>query len=106
MSDSRNLVNELLSRGLVAFAGNPGRLDNKSAEERVVAALGSEDAIEMLPRIKEIFIELNTAEPPLWSAESETHIWQNVMTFLQSTHSELSTEAAKAAANRFAFDWR
>jgi hypothetical protein len=58
------MIDESLSRGIIAFIGQPGRLDRVSPEERVLRA-SPEDALDLLPRIKAILDEVGEHDPPL-----------------------------------------
>jgi hypothetical protein len=95
---------ELLSRGMVAFVGSPGRLDPTPDEERVVRATG-DAGYDLIPRIKAILAELDRADPPLWNAGS-AEMDQGVRAWLATHHPELSGEAIDAVTNQFTCNWR
>jgi hypothetical protein len=99
------VIDDQLSRGIVAFVGVPGRLGSKSAEERVVAAIG-DTALDLLPRLKAIMEQLHGAEPPLWNHSSLAEVGRLAEVWLQAHYPQLSADAIEAVRNRFTFDWR
>ncbi|HEY8474540.1 MAG TPA: hypothetical protein VIL37_18140 [Natronosporangium sp.] len=99
------MVDRALSEGIIAYVGVPGRLDDRPAEDRVVAAIGSARAAEVLPRITAIMHEMYATRelsgtPDLAELGRRAEVW------LRAECPELSGEAVNAVANRFAFDWK
>jgi hypothetical protein len=96
---------DLLSRGMIAFVGIPGRLDSTPDEERVVRVTG-DAGYDLIPRIKAILDELNRADPPLWNVASLDEMGRGVKAWLRTRHPELSGEAIDAVTNQFTYSWR
>jgi hypothetical protein len=91
------MIDESLSRGIIAFIGQPGRLDRVSPEERVLRAC-PEDGLDLLPRIKAILDEMGEHDPPLlgWTVQ-ETG--DRAEMYVRDHHPEVSNEAIKAIGN-------
>lgn len=100
------MIDTDLSAALIAFVGEPGRLDEKSSEERVADVLGAEAALDLVPRAKKIIDDMRSADPPLWPASSVAEISERATRWLREHHPELSHDAVRAAANRLSFEWR
>lgn len=96
---------ELLSLGMIAFVGSPGRHDSMPDEERVVRVTG-DAGYDLIPRIKAILDELNRADPPLWNVGSLDEMGRGVTAWLATRHPELSEEAIDVVANQFTYNWR
>jgi hypothetical protein len=99
------MPDEVLSKAAIAFLGILGRLTAESPEDRVVTAVG-DLAADVIPRIKNILNALYAAEPPLSLAPSVEQLGENASRWLRTTHPELTEEAVRQLANRFAFDWK
>lgn len=99
------MIDQLLSRGLIAYVGTPVRSDWKLAEDRVVEVAG-DAAPELLPRIKAIWDELHATKPPLWQAPTLAEVGRRAEAWLKAHHPELSDEAVTAACNQFTYEWR
>jgi hypothetical protein len=100
------MVDEELSRAVLAYVGAPGRLGDRSSEDRVMQVVGERAGFDLVPRIRRLLEDLHNAEPPLWAAESVAEIGRRAEAWLGSRHPELSGEAIRALANQFAFDWK
>jgi len=98
-------MNPLLSAAVVAFVGVAGRLDPRSPEQRVVAAVGDRGR-DVLPAVQGIIDDVYGARPPLSDLQSIGEIADAVRAYLGSRHPELSDEAVTAVVNRFTYDWR
>ncbi len=103
--DHRGVVDGVLSAGVIAFVGVPGRLDPRSADDRVVDAVGAA-AGGVLPRIKAIVDGLYSAEPPLWQSPDLAEVGRRAEAWLRERCPELSEEAVFAVRSRFTFDWK
>jgi hypothetical protein len=99
------MPDEVLSRATIAFLGIPGRLTAESPEDRVVAAI-VDLAVDVIRRIKDIVNALYAADPPLSLAPSVEQLGEEASRWLRTTHPELTEEAVRQLANRFAFDWK
>jgi len=102
---ARHVVDELLSRCVVAYVGTAGRFDRQSPEERVVEHAGA-DGFELLPTVKEIVEAVYDADPPLYNFRAVSGMGDAVKQFLCERCPELSPEAVDAIANNFAFDYK
>jgi hypothetical protein len=100
------MLDEELSQAVLAWVGEPGRLERSLPEERAVEVVGTDAALELIPRIRDLLEDLHGAEPPLWAAASAAEIGGRAEVWLKSRHPELSAEATRALANQFAFDWK
>jgi hypothetical protein len=103
--DHDGVVDRVLSAGMIAFVGVPGRLDARRADDRVVDAVGGEAPV-VLPRIKAIVDEVYSAEPELWQSPDLAEVGRRVEVWLRARCPELSDEAVVAVRNRFTFDWK
>jgi hypothetical protein len=99
------MPDEALSKALIAFLGTVGRLEAESPEHRVVAAIGDQ-ALDLIPRVKDIVEAFYTAAPPLSQASSVAQLGENACRWLRRNHPELTEEAVSQLANRFSFDWK
>jgi hypothetical protein len=99
------MVDESLSRAVLAYVGTPGRTRDADPEARVVEEIGGA-GLDLIPRVKSLVDELHDATPPLWAADSVEEIGHRVEVWLRGNYPELSDEAVRALANQYAFDWR
>jgi hypothetical protein len=77
------MTDQLLSQGLIAYVGTPGRSDGKSPEDRVVEVAG-DAAPDLLPRVEVIMNELHTAKPPLWQDSSLAEVERRAEAWLKA----------------------
>lgn len=105
LRDELCMVDEELSRAVLAYVGSPGRLGDRSPEDRVIDVVGERAGPDLAP-CPRLLEDLNHADPPLWAAESVAEIGHRAEGWLGSRHPELSREASRALANQFAFDWK
>jgi hypothetical protein len=98
------MVDEELSRGVLAYIGIVGRLLPEPAEKRVIDTLGDRGQ-DVLPRVTALLDEVFAVEPPLWS-NPNFEPYEQVESWLWMTHPELSIKAMRAIANRYAFDYK
>ena len=94
-----------LSEAVIAFVGEPGRVDSRSPEERVVERLGDQ-GIDVLGDVKQIVCGVYDADPPLHHFATLSEIGEAVCDFLHREYPQLSEDAVNAVANRFTYDWR
>jgi hypothetical protein len=99
------MVDESLSRAVLAYIGTPGRIRDVTPEDHVIEDMGGA-GLDLIPPVKSLVDELYEAKPPLWAADSVDAIGQRVGAWLRQHHPELSDEAIRAVANQYAFDWR
>ena len=99
------MIEPLLSRCVVAYVGTAGRLDRRSAEERVAEAEGDAGR-QVLPRVRDVVNDVYSAEPPLWQAASLSEIGRKVEAHLKAHRPELSDEAVQAICNNYTYDWK
>lgn len=90
---------------MIAYVGEPGRPDARSAEDRVLDAIGDQ-APDVLPRIKMIVDEMYSAETALWQSPDLAEVARRAEAWLRARCPELSNEAVIAVRNRFTFDWK
>jgi hypothetical protein len=95
-----------LSEAIAAYVGQPGTLDGVGPEERVAVRIGEEAASDVLPKVRAILDAMYSADPPLYNVATVAELGESASAWLRVNHPELSPEAVRAAANRFAFDWR
>ena len=100
------VVDEELSRAVLAYVGVAGRLEDASPENRVVQVVGGKASRNLFPRIRDLLDDLYNAEPPLWASDSVAEVGRRAESWLGSRHPELTGEAIRALANQFAFDWK
>jgi hypothetical protein len=100
------MVDEELSRAVLAYVGTPGRLGDGSPEDRVTRVAGEQAGLDLVPRIRRLLDDLYNANPPLWAGESVAEIGRRAEDWLGLSYPELSAEATRAVANQFAFDWK
>jgi hypothetical protein len=100
------MVDEGLSRAVLAYVGVPGRLGDRSLEDRVIQVAGEGAALDLVPRVRRLLDDLHDADPPLWAAESVGEIGRRAEAWLGLRYPELTAEAIRALANGFAFDWK
>ena len=106
MSEDVRVYDVTLSRALIAFVGQPGRIDEHSPEARVAAKIGDDAAFDVLPRVRRILDTMYGADPPLYDVPTEAELGQRASEWLLMNHPEVSPEAIRATSNRFAYDWR
>jgi hypothetical protein len=95
-----------LSEAMMAYVGEPGKLDPLPPEERVASRVGKDAAVDLLPRLRAILDAMYGADPPLHHVATERELGRRAEEWLRTNHPELSPGAVRAVANRFAFDWR
>jgi len=98
------MEDRLLSIGVVAFVGVPGRLDRRTPEDRVTEAVGSA-APDVLPRIRVIVDELRETNIQ-WTSGSGSEMSQRAEAWLRGRHPELSHDAVFALTNEFTFNYK
>jgi len=98
------MIDESLSRAVLAYVGTPGHLSGV-AEERVVEVMG-DAGLDLIPRVKLLMDDLYGAEPPLCAAESLEEIGRRVESWLRLHRPELSDEAIRKLVNRYTFDFK
>ena len=98
------MVDDQLSRAVLAYIGIVGRLSPESKEQRVIEAIG-DSVLDVLPRVVALLDEVYAVEPPLWSS-SNFEPYEQVESWLWTNHLELSREAMRAIANQYAFDYK
>jgi hypothetical protein len=99
------VVDEWLSRAVIAYVGEPGQLDALTPEQRVVDVVG-DAAVDLVPRVQAILAELDTVDPPLYNVATLAEMSDRVDGFLRERHPELTTDAIQAVQNRYTYDWR
>jgi hypothetical protein len=103
--ENRAVIDELYSRAVLAYIGKVGKLDARSPEDRVAAAVG-DLAPDLLPRIRAMLDDLYSAEPPLWNSGDIAQAGRRATTWLRDRYPKLSDDAIKAVSNQFTFDWK
>lgn len=99
------MVDELLSRALIAYVGTPGRTDQRSPDQRLADEVAAPSR-DLLRNVKQVVADVNGAEPPLHEYERLADMAQAVRDFLHDRYAELSAEAVDAVVERFTYDWR
>lgn len=99
------MIDPVLSASVTAFVGDPGHLDPRSAEERVVASVGDR-GLGLIRAVTQIVDSVYEADPPLYNRPSISEVGEAAQDFLRGRYPELSDEAVRAVANRFSFDWK
>jgi hypothetical protein len=98
------VIDEELSRGLIAYVGSPGVADGTTPDDRLAATGPGSHALK--PRITAVMDGLNGADPPLWRAPSVADVKRQTEHWLHLHHPELSDDAVTAVDDRFSYEWR
>lgn len=99
------MIDQLLSRALIAYVGTPWRSDGTTPEVRVAEVAGGA-ARELLSRVEVIMHELHTARPPLWQDSDLAVVERRAAAWLKAHYPELSDEAITAVSRGFSYDWK
>ena len=104
--DDGVMIDAPLSVAVAVFVGQAGRLDEVSPEQRVVERVGYDAALDLLPRVRAVVDGLYGADPPLSYDANPPELGRRASEWLHRNHPELSPDAVRAVANKFAYDWR
>lgn len=96
-------MDDLLSRCIVAYIGDVP-FDSLNAARVAAIAGGRTGAI--IEQIESLLADVYDAEPPLHATDSLQGMGDSVESFIAARHPQVSSEARRAIANQFTFDWK
>lgn len=96
------MVDEQLSRAMVAYLLGGRHVRPGESPEAVVEALGAEAAEHLVPRLRELAREA-VAWPVNWQGNDEASAMRVVEREISEAHPELNAEAVRALSLYFSF---
>jgi len=99
------MVDELLSKAIVAWTGFETSRTPSREERRVVERLGADVAVELMPRVRELEDDFY-ASNARWVASDLVDMGNRATADFREKHPEISTEAVEAFAWCYTYDYK